>query len=568
MRYEQANVQPAQGSFSKGATSAVSVAASGIESLSARLENFSKSQFQIAGQVTQVEAARDATLDIANRKEKVNKIRNSDLPEKAQNEQIAKLLEGKTKEDFNIYGRAYNTAASASYANQVTVDAKAAADLAQAHANGDPVTFQKMYSEFEKQTVGEAPSKELAITAKRAFLQYGAETYKTIAVDKWKRQEKVDEKGFFDALDTTKEAIKKANISGDLVTVETNLAKMRAMGTNAIERGWITEDTFQAYVQKGYREVVIEGAKARFNDLNSKGQGHTMINELYKNEEYRKELTTEEFSKLETYVLSGINTKISLDETETRKIKLAQEKATIYTKKNILAAQSNGTLDQNYLDKEYTKGNLSFEEYEKYSGRVGKTLNEIRGNAKEYNIMKYGIELYDSDDIMSSLLNEDEKGKLLVDRKNYEEKVKDGWQSTTQGKEAVRRIKDNFPKASGLLGQFMSEEQAKELDQSYRQFYNEMLKLPMEEREQAAIPLAEAVIKTSQEQKETKKIAAVNEADKIGKERQKAKVEQLKKETEAYRSTMTEPQQKYYDGAVVMFRDSYGSVGDLNFKGQ
>jgi len=177
--YQRANVQVASPGGQAGA-SGLMAKAQGDMSLAQKLSNFSGQLTGIAGSMAKDQAAKDAVVDIQKRKQQVLDIQKKGLDAETEQAEIDKIVEGRERKLFGVYSQAYNNAALSAYSNQVQVDAKGAADIAEAQAGVDPDAFINAYKGSGAETVKGAPSEHTKVVAQQAITKYGAERYKKL----------------------------------------------------------------------------------------------------------------------------------------------------------------------------------------------------------------------------------------------------------------------------------------------------------------------------------------------------------------------------------------------------
>lgn len=450
-RYQRANLQTPSSSYSgSGGSTAMSVAASTMETLSSRLETFSKSFYQQAGQEAQAEAIKDATLDIAVRKEKVDTILSSDEDPENKRQKIESILEGKRKADATIYGRAYNDAASAAYSNQVTVDAKAAADLATVQAKGDPSAFYAMYNSFEKETVNNAPSTEMAITAKRSFLQYGSAAYKSISIEAFKKQDALEKETYDKVAQQLRDDYIVAVKNNDLVAQEEVKSKYAAASVRAIDKGWSTPELVQVELQQVHKQAMTETTLTEFRNTTNKVSFLQKFrgNTVFSQEETEK--LVDRMHKIQQNEVDDYKIQIDKEETFARQVKIQGQKA-------LRIKIVNGTATDKDLEDAFIAGVLSSSEYDDMEERkrtpgVSKTDKQVVANVtKDIDIISYD-EIWDL-----KTVSPEDKMKLVKEKQSREKaseaelKEQGKWTSTQTGQQARRELKNHFGMFEGTL---------------------------------------------------------------------------------------------------------------------
>lgn len=235
------------------------------QSLSQKLSSFSNQLAGVAGGMARDQGAKDAVKDIHTRKQKIADINNN--PKLTNEERIAKvgeIAEGTSRAFSGIYSKAYESASSAAYSNQITTDAKSASDQAMMTAMGDPETYMKQMKAFRDETVPNAPTKETGIVAEMAINQYGSQGYKTLKMAQIRKDEA---RRHTTSNDTT---VLQSNDSvanmqeGDFVNAHQNLFKLQKTLEDAINNGWETKESAQLRLDKTTEAGILDYAQDRF----------------------------------------------------------------------------------------------------------------------------------------------------------------------------------------------------------------------------------------------------------------------------------------------------------------
>lgn len=480
----------------RGATTAISQATSGIESLANRLERFSKESFQAAGQAAQAEAVRDATIDIQKRKQKVSDIRNSGATSQEQEKQIASLVEGKTQDDFTIYGKAYNNAASSAYANQVALDAKTAAEMATVQAEGDPSAFMAMYTKFEEETVKDAPSAELAIAAKRSFLQYGSSAFKAIALDKQKRQDKLNKDAYVALTKQLESDFVMAAKNGETVAQGEIFARYTTASISAVKSGYTTEEQVNSEIIRIKKDAFVAQNIEHFRNSTDRVEYLTNFRE---NRELNEEETATAITKMHKMMESEQDDRDIVQQKE----EADDKRAAIETKTILDSALVSSEVTEEMLEDAVKGKAITLSQADDYRQR-SKTPGIAKTDSNAYLNIFSNIDLVSEEEIMNNnvVSNEDKlvllKEKIANQKLSNQEAEKLGkWQSTVTGRQAVNSIRNHFGIFEGtFIAKIDKENQiGKDYITVQRKFFDEVQSLPMEERSMRSLEIADRLIK-------------------------------------------------------------------------
>jgi len=487
MRYERANLQTPAQTFTGGGTSAaVNVATSSIQSLSARLEQFSNMKMAQAGQEAQTEAARDAGFDIVKRRNKIANIRKNIPSVHEQTNQIDKLMEGARQADETIYGRAYNTAAKAAYSDQVVVDAKAAADIANVHAKGDPEAFQTMYSNFEKQTVAEAPDPYMGAIAKRAFLEHGAETYKKISLAKQKQTDLMDKNTYISSKKIIRDDYLKAAKGNDLAKMGDIEQRYLASSRTAIKRGFTNESLVGFEIREIQKEAYMETAMEQFRTSDNR---IAYLDNMRKN----KQLNSEDTSKLIDRMHKMIESEVK--DYETRDILTEKEHEDLIEKTtaSLNIKLLDKTLSEEDLGDALRAETITLSQYDNYKKRIKEV--EVEDDEDEYLNFFYNLDAVDENDIMTADMSDEQKFKL-IEKKRSRVKMTEAearrlgeWQRVGDGKQAIAELRGYFEIIDGTIIQKLDFDN--ELIQDYmklnKEMYNYVKTVDLEQKAEKAL---------------------------------------------------------------------------------
>ncbi len=246
-------------------TSGFIASAQANQSLAQKLDMFSSQLNNMAGQSAQTQAAKDATLDIYKRKQKISDINNNDtLSPEQKNTEISKIAEGTEARFSGVYSRAYNNAANAAYSTQIQRDAKEASDQAELASNGDSEAYAKQMKEFKDGTIPNAPTKETAIVAELAINQYGSAGYKKLKMAEIRRDEQRRQTLNTDTVRIQSEDIANNLQEGDFVSASQNIFKLKVSLEDRVKNGWGNKEEAQLQIDKATENGILSYARDRF----------------------------------------------------------------------------------------------------------------------------------------------------------------------------------------------------------------------------------------------------------------------------------------------------------------
>jgi len=422
-RYKSANLQQTQIAEPRGAIAATSVAAQSFESLSSKLATFSQMAMQQHTVVRTTQAARDATLDVASRKQKIQKIK---ARGGSQNE-IDSIVEGQAKTDATIYGRAYNTNFGSAYANQVSIDAKSATDMAVLMAEGSSKAFISAYPDYSKEIVRNAPTPELAIVAKQQFDQYGSAAYKSLAMAEQKEQNEQLKSSYENTIKLAEEQY----ITGDEMEKEQAATQYLAASKDAIKNGWTNEKEINYNLQRIDKLAFTED---KFKEFSDSEDPIAFLDKFRDNKKLSVEETQKAIDKMHSMMKSETDDYKIKEEFDTKEDEAFKKN----TKDGINVKLIEGILTEDDLKAAYKANAITLTEYDDLLER-SKTEGVAIGNEDMYQQVLMDIDEFALSDIYNdSTLSDKQKTSLI--REKTDENAQQFRQATKQSSIELKNV--------------------------------------------------------------------------------------------------------------------------------
>lgn len=516
-------------------TAGFMASAQASQSLAQRLSSFSQQLHGVAGGMAQDQAAKDATVDIYKRKQEVNNINAKDISEAEKAQQIRKITEGAEKNFIGVYSKAYNSAATAAYSNQIRTDAKSAFDLAMIQANGDPDTFMKAYSSFSQETVRGAPTEATSILAQQTTMGYGTAGYKSLMLAKMGANKTAHKASYKNSRDAYTKQFSDAYYSGDSVEIARIGAVATASGEAAVREGLITQSEHEVNLSNMADRAIFDSAKRKFGESVNEGMG-TRFYMQFRSAEAMGEFETqdpEEIAKFKSSMLKQIkehnDSKLIRDKYEAEKFDTISDST--FRMGTKMAAS--GTLTEAIIAGWETDGSISTANADNLRER--NALGETRKFSDALTLGRYNEStvLLDTDNETiknDTNLSEPDKTSLLTKKEGLLE-GQFNWRTTNDGREAVRRIKSRFGIQEGtLMAKIdLNNQTMRDFDNLYKAFYAEVSQ--SENPSIDVLTIADKMLGGYEQKLEDKRLAGLE------KDRQD-KIEEAKNTAAAYNDTI------------------------------
>jgi len=469
-------------------------------SLAQKLDTFSSQLHQQAGAMAQTQAAKDATVDIYKRKEKVNKINaNPNLSPEQKADEIGKITEGTERFFGGIYSRAYESAADAAYSNQIATDAKSAYDLAMVESQGDPEAFLKSYGAFSSETTRGAPTEATAILAQQTTTKYGAAGFKSLMMAKMSASTKQTKTSLKDNMEAISKEFSDAYYSGDSIEI----SRLGGIATSAVEAGvrdgLISDSEKGVFLSNMADRAVLDSVTRKFGEEMNVGRGDIVYMQ-FRQAERRGDFETqdpEEIAKMKSSMLKQIaefnDGVLERDRFEKESFDLMDDET--FREGTRMAAA--GELTEEQITKWETRSVLSTSNADSLRERIA--VGDTRKVSDAATLGRYAessVLVDTSNDMIldDSMLSEPDKTKL-IQRKEQLLEGRFNWTRTNDGREAVRRIKSTFGILEGtLIAKIdLNNKTMRDFDEIYKEFYAEVSKSEMPAEE--VLPIADRLLK-------------------------------------------------------------------------
>ena len=355
-RFSGFNVEAIQNSSSTaGGQAAVGQATRNLDSLANRLKSFSDQSFQTAGMQATAEATDQAAKDDINGKE------------------------FHKKDVYTMYGKAYNTARSASYAANSEIDLSTASQALTMEFKGDPLGYRNAMKEYTNTLQSEAPTPELAgviSVSGRKIINYSFGKMSVQKDAEIKASQKVE---YTQTIDLKIAQMVNAQSSGDMKTYDLIEGSIIQYSKTMLENGVLTEaellkiqDVIDFTINKGVAEQEV-------TDLVSEGQLDMAIERvnMFK-EEIQEGYTIEEWQAIGSSMNSIVSAGIKNANLQQKQI----TKGANNRIKEAISIMESGKYPSSPITEDIL-ANASDEERRKYEIQVGVSsiLNEFTGSS-------------------------------------------------------------------------------------------------------------------------------------------------------------------------------------------
>lgn len=478
-KYRQANVQ-VTGPGGQSGDVGMLASAQAKSSLSQKLQQFSSTLQGMAGQMAQTQGAKDAVIDIQTRKKKVAEIRAKGLSPKDEQAEIGKLSEGTYSKFSGIYSRAYDSAASSAYASQIKTDAKSAYDLAMIESGGDPALFMEMYSKFSQETVRGAPTEAGAIVAQETTLNYGTSGYRSLVTAQASAGAKARKSTYKDANEAMSKQFSDAYYQNDYIAQARIFSEINAAGEAAVRDGLISQQEHEVNQSNIANNAMIDSVKRGFGEELNVGRGDIAYTQFIINE--RKGMyegaDPDEIAKIKKSMLTQIK---DFNDASLERMRFEAEQhdaISLETFNQATQRIAQGQLSNDDITLYEQQGVLSLSHANQLRERLAIGSTRKISDAKVLGSYAESSTLVDTDP--EAILNDphlSERDKAsLIQRREQLLATKFNWTKTNDGREAIRRIKENFGIIEGTLIAKIDMENTvnKDFNNIYKKFYAEV----------------------------------------------------------------------------------------------
>jgi len=479
-------------------TAAPQLAAQQLAGLSQRLEQFSGNIFRMAAENSKVKAADNAMADVNKYRQETNRILSSDLSESDKQKKLAGLQESHEYDGWgHVYKNSYKTTFDAAYANTVTTDAKAAADIAAAESDGSSEAFANIWGKYSDSIVRAAPTDALAATAKMALTKNGSANFKSLATAEWKKDYATKKKSSEKVLEHLQEEYITAYSNYDKAGMDSSISQYGAAVQSAIDSGFMTKDEAGVNIKIATEDATSARFCSDFSQAIQHGEDASkVIKNTFNSKEFQKlpqkkkdELMTSMFSDLKA---KNTRKKDARNEAEYFETEMQEEN---YKETLLLAMTNNTTSDD--ISRMEIKGELNSSDATSLKQTLATKGRTISNGAKLAEYYKdSNLMSVTSDEIMNDALLADKDKIALFKKQEQLKSTKYKWTTSQDGKEARDRVKRLFGIQEGtFMAQLdMNNKTGRAFDKMYTALFDEISNLPQNEQERQSITIANRMI--------------------------------------------------------------------------
>ena len=475
------------------------------QTLAQKLSQFSQNLTGVAKGMAQSEAAKNATADVLKRKQKIEDI-NSEYRGRALTEdekeerrsRIAEIKEGADRVFSGTYSRAYESAASSAYSNQVAADAKSAYDLAIMNSGGDPEVFMKSYGAFSSETVAGAPTEATSILAQQTTMKYGTAGYKSLMMAKMGANKKANKTTHKDNMSAISQQFSGAYYSGDSVEISRLGALATSASEAAVRDGLITQAEHEVNLSNMSDRAVMDSVNRKFGEEVNVGRGdivYMQFRQAERNGDFES-FDPEEIAKTKSSMLKQIKEFNDSTLERARFEKESFESISDDTFRQGTQDAANGSLTEAQITDWEKGGVLSTSHADSLRERISVGATRKVSDAQSLSRFAESTVLLDTDNYLileDPSLSETDKTNLIK-RKETLLEGRFNWVKTNDGREAIRRIKSNFGILEGTLMAKLdlNNTTMRDFDNMYKEFYAEVSQSPNPDLD--ALPIADSLL--------------------------------------------------------------------------
>lgn len=395
---------------------------------------------------------------------------------------------------YTAYSRAYNNAATRSYAIQAEGGADDNAARLEVQAGTDPSHFEATFGAARDATIAHAPPEARGLVADIYNKRMGEGMARIIAAQQgeFKQQARVD---VSEGVARSTDRIANWMASDDPTLhaqADDEQVKLGLMIDGAMKDGTLSETEAASAHIMAQRSITSQIATAHFkNELNNPyGDPVGFIERLQERNKSDNTLDPQEEQKLVTTLFETLRQKNALDSFDKRKNGQAEAMRYEVGDRTATAQLLAGTLNQHTLLQMVESQNLKPETARTLLDQLEKG-DETKDDPKElFNVKTDLLKFTDQDIATHSGLTWKTKGDLIVER----DKLATGWRGTQQAREGESRIERALGIVPGTDRKMLSDDELTQLNQAKTSWYDEVDKMDPVERQGAAIATAENVV--------------------------------------------------------------------------
>lgn len=392
------------------------------------------------------------------------------------------------------YGQAYNNAALRSYAIKAEVDAEDQAARIEVEAQNDPEKFATIFGAVRDETLKNAPpaARETLNTIFTRRLGSGVSRLRAAQATEQNNLARADTtEGVERAVDRIA-TLQASNDPADYELALEEQAKLELMIDGAYNDGTFSEVERVALHKKTQRQVVAQTVSARFRQVLDSPYGNPVdfIEKLRKENVNSEALSPKEEQELVDQLVTDLQQHNALLAAGLRDNSAEMKARYEVGDREATAALFSGELTTGKLREMVVQQRLD-------PSRATALANELTSGGaaaddpKEAFHVRTNLLKYTDEEIQTnSRLTWETRAELLL-KKREEETT---WKGTQAAREADSRIERALGILPGTMVQSLSDEQKEQLDQAKTEWYNEIDKLPPEERQGSVLGVAEDVI--------------------------------------------------------------------------
>lgn len=392
------------------------------------------------------------------------------------------------------FGRAYNDAATRSYAIKAEAEADESAMRLEAEAGSDPDFFRQTYGARRDAILAEAPAEARPILAEAYDRRMAISVQRLLGVQQQQqRQQALGE--ITDGINRSTDRLAQLRASNDPLLqgmADEEQVKLDLLINGGLQDGTLSQPEAAALRLDAARKGTAQLATYRFrNELNNPmGDPVAFIRNLMEMNKTSEVLPPDEEEKLVGSLLQELQQHNALIAAGLRDNDLAQKKKWAAGEKVATEALLNGTLSIGQLLKMSQDGDLD--------PAISRTLRDdlLQGsdrpddNRERFRVETTLLKQSEDDIAHNSKLSWKTRRELIEKRRE----MANGWKGTQQAREGENRIDRALKILPGVNPAALSEDQLEKRDQAITEWYNTVDALPEDERQGKAISTAEDII--------------------------------------------------------------------------
>ena len=422
----------------------------------------------------------DGKLEMAERRKKIFEIQSKYANDpKTRDKKIQELSIATEEDSFSVYGRIYQDQVSASHAYQTELDASNAAAMAYRDAHGNPELFKDLYKAYEEKTKETAPNKVGRLATTQAFEKHGVKMYEQMYTDLYSKNAAQNAENLKGNIAGLEFLIKDASSKGDTQAVAAYTGQLNALIAGEVARNNMGAIEGKALLQESY--TVAQTAEfMRFGtEQANMGQGWDFISKLKNPKHPYGKAFLKMPVDVQKKILADMGTatkayeeaELGKDKHEVDKVDIKQKVNTLDLKKDMI--ETGKVYSPEYLQQMVQDGWIN--EAQRKELIQAQDITSDQAVLTQYSDDRFLAEI-SADDIMNEPhLSLEDKRKLMDKRTKVHSSSQYDWVKSNQGKEVIRRIREDFDRPEGI-GAIMAEVHGEKTpkDKAYAAFREEL----------------------------------------------------------------------------------------------